>query len=191
MKEAHRQAIAYAKKQGAIISFDPNIRIPLWKDTKALHDAIMEFLPYADIVKISDEELEFITGEKEMEQAKKHLFCGDVKLILYTKGENGAEAYTKDVMSVVSQRQVKAIDTTGAGDAFIGSFLYQLAKEEIRREDLSKLTKEQLQTFLKFSNTYCRESVKRHGAIASYPAAEEMELLQKRMESRQTTESVR
>ena len=81
MKYAHKTAIEYAKKAGAIISFDPNIRLPLWNDHKALKNTVLEFLPYADILKISDEELEFITGYQTIEQAKEILFQGNVKVI--------------------------------------------------------------------------------------------------------------
>lgn len=174
MKEAHKKAIAYAKAKGALISFDPNVRLPLWEDQAALREVILEFLSFADILKISDEELAFITGEEDMERAKEQLFCGDVKLILYTKGKEGAEAYTNNEKVSVSQETVKAVDTTGAGDAFIGSFLYQLAKNQIGKKELAQLSKEQLQSFLTFSNAYCKASVTKHGAIASYLTAAEI-----------------
>lgn len=169
MKEAHKKAIEYARKNGAVISFDPNVRLALWEDKELLRKAILEFLPLADIVKISDEELEFITGETEISKAKEKLFVGDVKLVLYTKGADGAEAFTKEISVTVGQKPVKAVDTTGAGDAFIGSFLYQLEDNKITRDELSMLTKEQLERQLAFSNAYCAESVKNYGAIASYP----------------------
>ena len=68
MKEAHKKAIALAKSSGAIISFDSNIRFPLWNDKRALKTAIEEFLPMADIVKVSDEEIEFITGTADIKK---------------------------------------------------------------------------------------------------------------------------
>lgn len=64
MKDAHKKAIEYAKEAGAIISFDPNIRLALWKNASDLKAAILEFMPKANILKVSDEEIEFITGKK-------------------------------------------------------------------------------------------------------------------------------
>ena len=71
MKYAHKKAIEYAKNNNAIISFDPNVRLPLWESEKDCKDAILEFLPLANIIKISDEELEFITGETDIEKSKR------------------------------------------------------------------------------------------------------------------------
>lgn len=174
MKEAHRQAIAYAKEQGALISFDPNIRLPLWDSPEALRETILEFLPCADVIKISDEELEFITGKTTIREAAAQLFRGSTKLVVYTKGSHGSEAYTKTAVGCDPGRKVKAIDTTGAGDAFIGSFLYQLYENGITADKLDGLTEEQLQKFLHFSNEYCARSVQKRGAIASYPTMKEM-----------------
>ena len=94
MKEAHRRAIDLALKHNALISFDPNVRLPLWDSPEALKKAIWEFLPYTHILKLSDEELEFLTGQSSMDAAKPLLFQGNVALILLTKGADGAEAYT-------------------------------------------------------------------------------------------------
>lgn len=174
MKQAHEKAIEYALEEGCLVSFDPNLRFALWEDAKELYQAVQEFLPKAHVLKISDEELEFITGCKTMEEAKDVLFQGNVELVLYTKGSEGAEAYTKKTKAVSFGKRVEAVDTTGAGDAFIGSFLYQLCRDGIEKERLADLTSEQLKEYLDFSNEYCGKSVMAHGAIASYPALEEM-----------------
>lgn len=174
MKEAHKKAIEYAGKQDRIISFDPNLRFALWESKEQLHAAVTEFLPYADILKVSDEELEFITGETVVEKAIQKLFVGKVKLVLYTKGSDGADAYTKYVKASTDGCKVDVVDTTGAGDGFIGSFLYQLGNMDCTKEQLESLTKEQLEQMLQFSNQYCAISVMKKGAIASYPTIEEM-----------------
>ena len=168
MREAHKRSIDYAIEAGAIISFDPNVRLPLWSDHQALKTAILAYMPYADVLKISDEELEFITGFRDIEDALEVLFTGRVKLILYTEGEKGAHAYTRSACAKDPGIRVKAIDTTGAGDAFIGSFLYQLSKDGVTSEGLSDLKSPVLQRYLKFSNQFCAYSVQRSGAIASY-----------------------
>lgn len=174
MKEAHRRAVSYARKSGAIISFDPNLRRNLWDSDEALKNAVLEFLPLADILKVSDEEIEFITGKKTIDEALPELFKGEVKLVVYTEGAKGARAYTKIASASADQKKVKAVDTTGAGDAFIGSFLYCLAEGQKTPENLPDLTEEEMSRMLRFSNIYCGKSVEREGAIASYPTKEEM-----------------
>ena len=174
MKEAHRQAITYAKEAGLLISFDPNLRKPLWSSEQALYDTVHEFIPYAHILKISDEELEFLTGKTEIEDALDGLFVGDVKMVIYTKGSDGAECYTKNAKAFAPCEKVKAVDTTGAGDGFIGSFLYQLFQNGITAEGLENVSAEQMEGFLQFSNKFCGYSVQRKGAIASYPVKGEI-----------------
>ena len=95
MREAHKTAIAAARSAGTIIDFDPNLRFPLWPDRDALRRTVLEFLPLADVVKISDEELEFLTGTSDIEAALPSLFVGHVQLVLYTCGSAGAHAYTR------------------------------------------------------------------------------------------------
>lgn len=170
MKEAHRKAILCAKEHGALISFDPNIRLALWKSPNDLKAAILEFLPYADILKISDEELEFITGETAIEKAKERLLSNS-RLIIYTTGGSGAQAFTKTVSCQADGCKVSAVDTTGAGDGFIGSFLYQLCAG---KKEIETLCAEELQEYLRFSNGFCALSVQKHGAIDSYPKKEEV-----------------
>lgn len=165
MKDAHIKAIQYAKEQGALISFDPNIRLALWKNPEDLKAAILEFLPYADILKISDEELEFITGESDIEQAKERLLTHS-RLLLYTTGSSGAQAFTKTTSSQADGMKVSALDTTGAGDGFIGSFLYQLCASG---KEIEALTSEELREYLTFSNGFCALSVQKYGALDSYP----------------------
>ncbi len=175
MKEAHVSAITYAKENGAIISFDPNLRFALWNEREALYHAVWEFIPKAHILKISDEELSFITGKERVEDALEYLFTGEVQLIIYTMGASGAWAYTRNVEAYVEGCPVIATDTTGAGDAFIGSFLYQLYQDEVTADKLVTLSKEQLENYLLFSNRFSSISVQRAGAIASYPTCEEMQ----------------
>lgn len=174
MKQAHQKAITCAIDEQAMVSFDFNLRPALWDSEYALRSAVLEFLPKAHIIKVSDEELEFVTGKKTIEEAKEQLFCGNVELIIYTKGSDGAQAFTKTAEAESIGFKVKAVDTTGAGDAFIGSFLYQMASDGISQNGIAKLTAEQLRRYLDFSNEYCSRSVQKAGAIASYPTREEM-----------------
>ena len=175
MKEAHKKAIEAATEAGAIISFDPNLRFALWENPEDLKKAVLEFLPLAHVLKLSDEELYFLTGEDSIEAAKEKLFVGNVCLLIFTRGADGAECYTKKAKAQSKGEKVKAVDTTGAGDAFIGSFLYQLYADGVTEADLPELTSDKMAVYLDFSNRYCAKSVQKAGAIASYPTMAEME----------------
>lgn len=177
MKQAHKKAIEKALAAGAMISFDPNLRPQLWEDETKLKEAVTEFLPYADILKLSDEELFFITGKEHIEDAIDELFDMGISVILYTKGSLGAEIYTKTARASVAGNGKKAVDTTGAGDGFIGSFLSQLAYDGRTLEDMMTMTAEEWKAYLDFSNRYCGESIQKKGALSSYITRQEMEKL--------------
>ena len=179
IKEAHRRAIEFAKKYNCLISFDPNVRLPLWETPEACRKAILEFLPLSNIVKISDEELEFITGIKDEIEALKFLLQGDVQVIVYTKGTNGAEFITKERKVFSPSFKVEAQDTTGAGDSFIGSFLYQIAEGDNSLEELVNLKEEKVKEILTFSNATAALTVCKRGAIGALPTKDEVLTLTK------------
>ena len=174
MKYAHKKAIEFALENKSIISFDPNVRLPLWDSEDACRDAIMEFLPLAHVVKISDEELEFVTGYDNMDEAKEVLFKGNVNMVLFTKGKDGAEAYTKDRVVKIPGNIVDVVDTTGAGDSFIGSFLFKLLEDDVNMEQLNSISDEKLREYLTFSNAYAAYSTTKKGAIGSYATLDEI-----------------
>ena len=174
MKYAHKKAIEFALENKSIISFDPNVRLPLWETPEACRKAILEFLPLANIVKISDEELEFITGIDNMDEAKEVLFKGNVNMVLFTKGKDGAEAYTKDRVVKIPGNIVDVVDTTGAGDSFIGSFLFKLLEDDVNMEQLNSISDEKLREYLTFANAYAAYSTTKKGAIGSYATLDEI-----------------
>lgn len=175
MKEAHKKAIEIMRKKGGIVSFDPNLRFNLWDSREALFDAVTEFIPLSDIVKISDEELEFVTGKKDIKEGAETLFDRGVSLVLYTCGAEGAYAFTKKADAYAPSHKVDAVDTTGAGDGFTGAFLWKLKSICPEKEGLKDLSKESLYECLAFAGRFCAISVQRKGAIASYPTQEEMQ----------------
>ncbi|PJF28950.1 MAG: fructokinase [Phototrophicales bacterium] len=119
-RSATIQAATHARQQGAIVSYDPNLRLALWDSPDSAKAGMLLGMGYADIMKISDEELVFLTGGDDI----KPLWNDTLKLILVTHGANGATAYTRDGQ-VVHQKaySVQAIDTTGAGDSFMAGVL--------------------------------------------------------------------
>lgn len=169
MREAHRRALERAGQVGAMVSFDPNLRFPLWKDTKELKAAVSEFLPAADIVKVAEEELPFITGTQDREEGCRRLLA-TASLVLCTCGPRGAYAYTRTASAAAPAPAVFVCDTTGAGDGFCGSFLFSLHRAGIGREELGSADAETLRHFLALSNRFAAESVRHPGAIASYPS---------------------
>ena len=118
---ATQKAIAYAKTQGKLITCDPNLRKPLWKDEDAAREQILWSLEQADVVKISDEEVEFLWNCTPEEGAEKLLNEYGVSLAMVTLGPKGCLMKTKNAGCVVPGLKVQAIDTTGAGDIFGGS----------------------------------------------------------------------
>ena len=124
----------------------------------------------------SDEELESLTGTTDIEKALPKLFTGHVQLVVYTCGSAGAYAYTRAAHAFAPCQKVRAVDTTGAGDGFIGSFLWQLSRDGVTVDKLENLSCKKLEEYLDFSNRFCGLSVQKHGAIDSYPTLPEMGL---------------
>ena len=126
IKQTHERLIDDFIASNGIISFDPNLRLSLWSDHDKLKKTVHDFIPKADILKVSDEELTFITGITDTSEAIRSLFVGRVKAVLYSRGKHGSSLYLKDKKREYDGFKVEAIDTTGAGDAFIGAVLYQI-----------------------------------------------------------------
>lgn len=176
MRYAHLAAIAAARDTGALISFSPNLQFPLWPDRDMLRQTVLQFLPLAHILTLSDDELPFLTGTNDLEAALPRLFAGNVQLVLCTCGSRGAYACTRTVRAFASGRNMSAVDTTGAGDGFIGAFLWQLARDGVTADKLAKLSRSKLEQYLAFCNRLCALSAQTHGAIDRYPTLEQLEL---------------
>lgn len=166
VKYAHKKAIQSITGQGGIISFDPNVRLPLWPSREECRRTILEFIPLSHILKISDEELAFITGIENEREAIASLFVGSVQYVIYTKGSAGSEWHSRQDSVAVPALKVQAVDTTGAGDAFIGSVLYQLQLRNISLNGWDAATAKEV---LKFANAAAASTTLKKGAIASFP----------------------
>lgn len=174
MKQAHVKAIRVAKEKGVMISFDPNVRLPLWENAEDCRTTIRDFLPHAHLVKISDEELEFITGISDEEEAIRSLFTGDVKAIIYTKGAAGAVLYVDGESFSSTGYQVSVQDTTGAGDAFIGGFLYKLLEKKAILSNLVSILKNENNDILTYANASGALTTTGKGAISALPTKQEI-----------------
>ncbi|KAI5431224.1 hypothetical protein KIW84_035404 [Lathyrus oleraceus] len=168
-KSAHIAAAKAAKDAGVFLSYDPNLRLPLWPSADSAREGILSIWETADIIKISEEEISFLTnGENPYDDAVvRKLFHPNLKLLLVTEGSEGCRYYTKEFSGRVKGMKVDAVDTTGAGDAFVAGILSQLAT------DLSLLHKEeQLRDSLKFANACGALTVTERGAIPALPTKE-------------------
>lgn len=168
-RSTHLKILDEAKKAGVFLSYDPNLRLPLWESAQAAKAGIMSIWETADIIKISDEELEFLTGENSDATAKSLMFDG-LKLLLVTEGPHGARYYTPDFSGQVPGVKVDAVDTTGAGDAFVAGLLSKLADNQsiLQNED-------QLVEAIRFANAAGAITATGRGAIPSLPNAEQIE----------------
>ena len=165
-RSATIEAVKTAKKAGAIISYDPNYRAPLWNSKEEAAKRMQSVLHFADIVKISDEEVELLTGESSPEAAAAHLFEKGISCAVVTLGSNGAYAAVEGASALVPVPDVPVVDTTGAGDAFWGGFLYQLAVSGLRPNELGEA---QLWDFTEFANAVASLCVQKRGGIPAMP----------------------
>lgn len=174
MKKAHVKAINAAISKGGLISFDPNVRLPLWDNPEDCRKTILEFIPKAHLVKISDEELEFITGISNIEEAIQSLFVGHVKAVIFTKGSQGADVYVNGNKFESTGYKVDVQDTTGAGDAFIGGVLYQLLTKQANQHNIEEIVEKSHIEILAYANASGALTTTGKGAISSLPTKEEI-----------------
>lgn len=155
-----------AKRAGAIISYDPNYRAPLWESREKAIPQMRSALPLVDIIKISDEETALLTGMDSPEDASQALLSQGVACAVVTLGKNGALVRTKDGARTVPAPDSEVVDTTGAGDAFWGGFLYSLLQSGKRPQDL---TLDEAAEFAAFANAVATLCVQKRGAIPAMP----------------------
>ena len=164
---ATRKGIETAKASGALISLDPNLRKPLWKSEEDAKSAIEWSLRQADIVKISDEEIDFLWGLSPEEGAQKLIREYGVSLVYATLGPKGCHAVTaSQAVTVSSPSGIHVVDTTGAGDIFGGSAMSQFLRTGKAPKDLNK---EELRRIVCFACTAASLSTQKHGGIISVP----------------------
>lgn len=170
-KSAVKKAVEWAKQKGIYVSFDPNVRINMWESKEEAKMEIVEMLQLTDILKISEEELEFITDEKDIHRALESLKEFNIPLILVTFGAKGSGCLYDNQLSIVDGIKVDAVDTTGAGDAFMSAMLYQLANNKL---SLNQLTTSMLKDMLRFANVSGGITASSKGAIHSLPTLTEI-----------------
>ena len=174
VREATRYAIDVAKEAGCLVSFDPNLRPPLWKTLEDARKEIEYGLSKTDILKISDNEVEFLCGTSDYDEGAKMLIEKyNIPFVCVTIGKDGSRAYYKGMrVEVPGFVQKNTIETTGAGDTFCGCMLHYIIQH-----GLEDLTEENLRELLTFANAAASVITTRKGALAVMPSKEEVEEL--------------
>lgn len=172
-RTATLESVKKAKKAGAVVSYDPNYRPALWREEILAVQEMTRALELADIVKTSEEELLLLTGESDLEKGSRKLLERGPVLAVVTRGPKGAYYRAGSVCGSVSTFDVPTVDTTGAGDAFWGALLSRLCGK--KREDLSRMTREELEQAVIFANAAGSLATMKKGAIPSLPTREEIE----------------
>ena len=174
VRAATRYALDIAKENGLLISFDPNLREPLWASLEDAKRDIEYGLSKCDILKISDNELEFMTGTDDYSEGVKILREKyDIPLIFVTLGKDGSRAYYKDIMVEAPPfAEVKTIEKTGAGDTFGGCALGYILEHGIEN-----LTEENLRELIIFANAGASLITTKKGALKVMPEKSEIEAL--------------
>lgn len=171
--EATRYAIELAKKHSALISLDPNLRKPLWKREEDAREAIEWSLRQADIIKISDEEIDWLWGISPEEGAEKLLREYGASLVYATLGPKGCYATNgANRVTVQSPAGIHVVDTTGAGDIFGGSAMSQFIR---CGKKPANLTETELRRIVGFACTAASLSTQTHGGITSVPEYADVE----------------
>ena len=171
IKNVTKKAVQKAKENGVLISFDPNFRPPLWKDMEDARQQMWYGIGQCDILKISDDEILFLTGTKDIDEGiarireKSH-----AKLICATMGKNGSKVYYKG-KTVFGRPFLRkdTIETTGAGDTFMACVL-----NTVLEKGLEQLTQESLTEMLLFANAASSIITTRRGALKVMPQRQEI-----------------
>ncbi len=168
-KTTVEEVIKYAKSKGKIITYDPNYRPALWNSKEDAVKGMKIGLKYADIIKVSDEEAEILTGESDYKLAAKALFDLGIKLVCITLGKEGSYYYHKNSSKLVKGFRTTVIDTTGAGDCFFGAVIHKILDQ-----NLDEISKDELEDALTTGNIAASLCIEKYGGIPAIPSKEEV-----------------
>jgi fructokinase len=171
-RSATLAAIEVARNTGCVLSYDPNLRLPLWPDAESARKAILAVMPVADVVKVSDEEAVFLHGD--VEACARALLGQGPSLVLVTLGAEGCRYFTAAHQGHVPGFSVTAIDTTGAGDGFVAGLLAHLSESGV-----FPLPEPDLQRALRFANAVGATTCTQKGAIPALPTRAQVDPLLK------------
>lgn len=163
---ATKKAVRIAKENGHIISFDPNLREKLWDSLDKAKEKIEYGIANCDILKISDNEIQWFTGEHDYDRAVEKLRSsfGNIRLLLLSLGKDGSRAYSGENSAYALAAPAKTIETTGAGDTFCGAMLSKVLEHGLR-----EYSQKELSDMLRFANAAAAVVTERKGALKVMP----------------------
>lgn len=172
-RNAQFAAAREARKNGVLVSFDPNWRPSIWPNYERAHTLIWKMMAESDIVKIADEEWEFITGTDDFNEGAEKVLAAGPRFLAVTRGAEGAMYFTKGRSGTVVGLKVNAVDTLGAGDAFVAGLLSEIASAPSFDEFLCG----DIDSSLHFANACGAFATQRAGAIPSLPTRDDAQAL--------------
>ena len=164
-------ALDCARKHGATISYDPNIRLSLWPDEKLARETILRTIPRVDIVKVNDEEIHFLFPNSDILQGMKMVLALGPKLVLCTKGEFGSAFATRHAQGEQAVFPVKTVDSTGCGDSFLSAFLSRICKTSLSEIEEDRVM---ISTALRFGAAAAALTALKKGVTEALPTNEEV-----------------
>jgi fructokinase len=165
-RSATLAALDYARRAGALISYDPNLRLALWPSADAARAGMLAGWRYADVIKVNEEEAEFLTGEADLDRAARRLWHEDLRLLAVTRGAAGCTYFTPDGKGEAAGFSVEPVDTTGAGDGFVAGLLSGLLAADLHWDEVA------LRRAVRLGNAVGALTTTQRGAIPALPARE-------------------
>jgi len=169
------RAAELARDAGALLSYDPNLRLGLWPSAEDARRGMREGMAHTQVVKVSEDELEFITGIAETERAALELLNDGAELVAVTAGGRGCRFFTANAQGELSGFPVAAIDTTGAGDGFVAGMLTGLLPAWRQGRRPGEMTAGELEPLFRFANAVGALTTTRHGAIPALPTVSQVD----------------
>ena len=166
-------AVRLAKRKGNLISYDPNYRPFLWQSVEEAKREMLRVLGYADIVKVSEEEMRLLTGETNLEKGALSLVEQGPFIVFITLGASGTFYLCADGCGTLPAYEVDTVDTTGAGDAFLGAVHYRLRGKNVSQ--IQVMTNAELADVVDFANAAASLTTGKKGAIPAMPSLDEVE----------------
>lgn len=179
-RSATEAAIGYAKDGGLLISYDPNYRPPLWPSESAAHEGMLAAMVHPHVVKVSEVELEFLTGVSGIEAGADRLMSiyPNIRLLTVTLGAEGCYYRTAGVTAGMPALKVDVVDTTGAGDGFVAGMLSCLVSQISKPEQIDDLSEDEVAGIIRFATTVAGLTTTHVGAISAVPTrAEALEVI--------------
>jgi len=177
VREATLRTVQYAKEHGLLISYDPNLRLNLWSDEETAKREIRAAFALADVVKISEEEMEFVTGCDSLSAAAQYILSQGPRLVVITRGDQGCYYSDNTHSGSIPGHRVEVAETTGAGDAFVAGLLSRLLARADEAGEFVLAVDDQTIEAIRFANAAGALATTKVGAIPAMPTAAEVNRL--------------